>query len=156
MIKNYYLVFLIGLFLYSCNGNDVYMQYIHINDGKWDKDSICNFEFEITDTVSRYNLYVNVRNLSEYPYQNLWLFIQKTQSDSIVANDTIEFYLADKKGKWLGRGVGAAYEMPVLYQQNIKFNNSGKYHYSIVQGMRDTVLNGINDVGIRLEKQVTE
>ena len=43
-------------------------------------------------------------------------------------------------------------EMPVLYQQNVRFKTAGIYHYKIVHGMRDSVLAGINDVGIRVEK----
>ena len=60
--------------------------------------------------------------------------------------------MADKRGKWLGKGVGSIFEMPVLYQQNVKFKNVGNYQYKIVHGMRDTILLGINDVGMRVEK----
>jgi len=42
--------------------------------------------------------------------------------------------------------------MPVLYQQNVKFKTSGIYRYKIVHGMRDTILHGINDIGMRVEK----
>jgi len=39
-----------------------------------------------------------------------------------------------------------------LYQQNVRFKVRGTYHYKIVHGMRDSVLNGINDIGMRVEK----
>jgi gliding motility-associated lipoprotein GldH len=102
--------------------------------------------------VSAYDVYVNIRNRGDYPYQNLWLFLNKTTPDSLQSKDSIECYLADKRGKWLGTGIGSIKEMPVLYKQNVRFNKPGIYRYKIVQGMRDSILKGINDIGMRVEK----
>jgi len=110
------------------------------------------FHVPITDTAATYNVYVNVRNRGEYPYQNLWLFLKKTTPDKVLTKDSIECYLADNRGKWLGSGIGSIMEMPVLYEQNVKFAQKGIYNYFIVQGMRDSLLAGINDIGIRVEK----
>ena len=110
------------------------------------------FDIPVTDTVALYNVYVNIRNRGEYPYQNLWLFLTKITPDSIESKDSIECYLADQRGKWLGKGLGSILEMPVLYQQKVRFKSSGIYHYKIVHGMRDSLLSGINDIGIRVEK----
>ena len=95
---------------------------------------------------------MNVRNVGEYPYQNLWLFLSKTSPNNIQISDSIECYLADKRGKWLGSGVGSMYEMSILYQENVHFDAAGTYSYKIVHGMRDVVLIGINDIGMRVEK----
>lgn len=144
---------LLPLFLLSaCSNSDVYFQYKTINQEGWNKDSVLTFDVKITDTTSAYNVYVNIRNSGDYPYQNLWLFLNKTDPDSTSVNDSIECYLADQRGKWLGSGVGSIKEMPVLYEQNKHFTKSGIYKYSVVQGMREDVLKGINDVGIRIEK----
>ncbi|HRZ96601.1 MAG TPA: gliding motility lipoprotein GldH [Paludibacter sp.] len=144
-------VFFIFIFI-SCSQRDVYLQFSPVNEAGWSKDSLFTFDIPVSDTQIAYNLYVNIRNRGEYPYQNLWLFLEKMTPDSVVSRDTIEFYLADNHGKWLGTGAGATYEMPVLYQQNIKFTTTGTYRYKISQGMRDSVLAGINDIGMRLEK----
>ena len=140
------------LVIVSCNTNDVYFQYKAIDSKGWNKDSLYTFEVPISDTLATYNVYVNVRNIGDYPYQNLWLFLSKMSPDSVLINDSIECYLADNRGKWLGSGVGSIFEMPILYQQNVKFKSAGNYQYKIVHGMRDTVLVGINDIGIRVEK----
>ena len=143
---------LISLVIVSCSGNDVYFQYDSVNPKGWSKDSLYGFDIPITDTVALYNVYVNIRNRGEYPYQNLWLFLTKITPDSIESKDSIECYLADQRGKWLGKGLGSILEMPVLYQQKVRFKSSGIYHYKIVHGMRDSLLSGINDIGIRVEK----
>jgi len=145
-------VLCIAFFAIACTSNDVYFQYQSVAQKGWGKDSLCRFDIPITDTIATYNVYVNVRNRGEYPYQNLWIFLNKTTPDSIESKDSIECYLADQRGKWLGKGLGTILEMPVLYQQNVKFKKAGTYHYKIVHGMRDSVLKGINDIGMRVEK----
>ena len=70
----------------------------------------------------------------------------------MIQKDTIECFLADEFGKWLGTGAGALKEMPVLYRQQVIFPDSGIYQMKIGQGMRDSILVGINDIGIRVEK----
>jgi len=143
---------LISLSAVACTSNDVYFQYQSVAVKGWNKDSVYKFDIPITDTLSSYNVYVNVRNRGEYPFQNLWVFLSKTTPDSIESKDSIECYLADQRGKWLGSGLGSILEMPVLYQQNVRFTKAGMYHYKIGHGMRDSLLKGINDIGMRVEK----
>jgi len=145
---------LISLLAVACTSNDVFFQYKAVAPKGWNKDSLYSFDVKILDTLSAYNVYVNVRNRGEYPYQNLWVFIHKSTPDTIQTNDSIECYLADQHGKWLGSGIGSVMEMPVLYQQNVHFNKAGIYHYKIAHGMRDSILTGINDIGIRVERVV--
>ena len=141
-------------FAVACTSNDVYFQYKTIDEKGWSKDSLCNFDVTINDTTANYNVYVNIRNKGEYPYQNLWLFLNKTKPDKQQIGDSIECYLADQRGKWLGSGMGAVHEMSVLYEQNVRFKTNGMYRYQIVHGMRDTLLTGINQIGLRVEKIV--
>ena len=152
-MKNSLLILIFGsLFLTSCINNDVYLKYKTITTNGWNKDSLCTFDIQIKDTAALYNLYVNIRNRGEYPYQNLWLFLSKKSPDNVQSKDSIECYLADNRGKWLGSGIGSVLEMPVLYQQKVKFSKAGIYQYKISHGMRDSVLIGINDIGMRVEK----
>lgn len=145
-------LFFTSLLVVSCTNNDVFFRYKTVAASGWNKDSLYTFDIPIKDISASYNIYVNIRNRGEYPYQNLWLFLNKINPDSLQTNDSIECYLADGRGKWLGKGIGSIMEMPVLYQQNVRFNNAGIYHYKIVHGMRDSILMGINDIGMRVEK----
>ncbi|MBN2766133.1 MAG: gliding motility lipoprotein GldH [Paludibacteraceae bacterium] len=147
-----FLAFSIFIWLFACVSKDVFFQYEKIPTEGWHQDSAMHFSVVMRDTIGKYNMYVNVRNRGEYPHQNLWLFIEQQNPDSSVTTDTINFYLADERGKWLGSGVGSVFEMPVLYRQQIQFPDSGAYHFSFRQGMRDSVLIGLNDLGLRIEK----
>ena len=152
IINKWFWAIFVSVFIVACNTNEVYFKYKAIDVKGWSKDSLYTFDIPITDTLATYNVYVNVRNIGDYPYQNLWLFLNKMSPDSVQVNDSIECYLADNRGKWLGKGVGSIFEMPVLYQQKVHFKNAGVYQYKIVHGMRDTILLGINDIGMRVEK----
>jgi gliding motility-associated lipoprotein GldH len=152
MKNKFFILIVSSLFFTGCVKNDVYLKYKTINLTGWNKDSLFTFDIQIKDTTILYNLYINVRNRSEYPYQNMWLFLSVNSPDNILSKDSIECYLADKHGKWLGSGIGSVYEMPVLYQQKVKFGKAGIYRYKIVHGMRDSILQGINDIGMRVEK----
>lgn len=154
MTKNkFVLLFSITCLMVSCIQKDVYLQYRTLPTNGWNKDSVLTFDIPISDTASLYNVYINIRHRGEYPYQNLWFFLrQSSPVNDSVTKDTIECYLADHRGKWLGSGVGFVYEMPVLYLQKISFPHAGTYRYEIIQGMRDSILSGINDVGIKVEK----
>lgn len=154
MKNRFLLAIFVSLTFAACKNNDVFFQYKAVNAKGWNKDSLYTFDIQISDTTSTYNVYVNVRNRGEYPYQNLWLFLDKTSPDKVEMKDSIECYLADQRGKWLGSGIGSVMEMPILYQENVRFTKSGIYRYKIVHGMRDTTLTGINDIGMRIEKIV--
>lgn len=152
-IKRKSLIILVfSVILASCSQPSIFSEYKSVDVKGWDKDSSCVFDVSIENATTVYDVFINVRNVGEYPHQNLWLFIQKTAPDSTISNDTINFFLADNRGKWLGSGIGSVFEMPVLYQQKLKFDGPGKYEYKIFQGMRDSMLIGISDIGLRIEK----
>ncbi len=145
-------LFALVLFVTSCSNKDIFFQYYSLPPEGWSKDSVLVFDVPISDTTANYNVYIYIRNGNNYPYQNFWFFTTKTSPDELSESDTIECYLADQQGKWLGSGAGAVFEMPVLFEKNIRFNKSGTYRYSITQGMREDVLVGIQDIGLRVEK----
>lgn len=149
--KILYLLVFIACTLTSCNDYCVYNQCNNIDNYAWHKDSAQAFSPAINDTVGQYNVLITVRHDTEYPYQNLWLFVKSTSPDGIAVQDTVECYLADNRGKFLGDGV-SVYEMPVLYMRKIKFPKQGVYKFEIQQGMRDTILAGVRNICLSIEK----
>ena len=109
--------------------------------------------FPVHDTLQNNNLYINVRNDIKYKYSNLWLFIEIDQPGNNSVTDTFEITLADPSGKWLGEGFGGIKNRQVIFKRNVYFPVSGEYKINIRQGMRENVLKGITDIGIRVEKQ---
>lgn len=142
----------VTLLLASCNHrNTVYNQYKELPAKGWHKDSVAHFEVPL-EAGQKYKVLVNIRNRGEYKTQNLWLFIDYQSPDKTIKKDTLELYLADNQGRWLGSGFGSLYEMPVEFIKSIQFPKAGVYKFNIKQGMRDTTLVGINDIGLEILK----
>ena len=140
-----------AFFLTNCRRDIVYSQFVSIPSEKWQIDSVAHFEYAITDTDNDYRMLVYVRHTERYPYQNMWLFV----GDSLH-RDTIEFYLADDRGKWLGNKHHGFIEMPVLLEENYHFADTGKYFLTVQHGMRDSILRGVTDIGLEIIKNGKE
>ena len=147
-----YCLLLIGCLTFtSCKNDIVYSQFSSISSGNWHMDSVARFEYQITDTAVNYRMNIVVRHTDRYPYQNMWLFV----GDS-AQQDTIQFYLADERGQWLGNKHSAFMEVPVIFGRHIHFADTGTYQLDIRHGMRDTLLQGVADIGVEIVKDGKE
>ena len=152
-MRNLFLIGTILMFI-SCNSSIVFEKYKNFKDQTWNTDSVINFDYIITDTISKYKIDLHLRHSVDYEYQNLFLFISSEYS-----RDTIELLLADKSGKWFGNGVGDIREVQVLLKESESFFTKGSKGIKIEQAMRYgpeeeiTNLNFIDAIGIRITKQ---
>jgi len=146
------LLFLSVLLISSCDSSGVYDKYKSISNAGWEKNSKQCFDVNIKDTIQEYNFILNIRNNNEYPYRNVFFFVNTHFPDSTVSRDTIEVVLADKKGQWLGEGFGEIKTSKFMLQHSIRFPQKGDYTFEVMQGMRCDTLKGIEDIGIRIEK----
>ncbi|MEZ5104603.1 MAG: gliding motility lipoprotein GldH [Draconibacterium sp.] len=147
-----FLVTILIVFI-ACDKNLVFDKYQPIPKSGWDNDSLLVFDIPVADTIQNHNLFINVRNDIRYKYSNLWLFIDIIQPGGTTLTDTFEIKLAAPSGKWLGKGFGGVKTCETIYKKNIFFPVSGDYKIEIQQGMRENVLKGITDIGVKLEKQ---
>lgn len=144
--------------LVSCDKNRVVDRYESIPDQKWHKDSIVSFTFNAPDTLQPYNLFINLRNNSEYRYSNLFLIANMNFPNGRVISDTLEYRMAEPSGEWLGTGFGELKENKLWYKENIRFTEDGEYRIDLQQAMRKSGdpqgiedLEGITEVGFRIE-----
>ena len=86
-----------------------------------------------------------------YAYRNLYLFLTTRLPNNNRTRDTLELILADPQGNWLGKGFGALHDNQILVRRNLSFPLAGRYTFSLQQAMRQDVLEGVADVGIRIE-----
>ena len=137
---------------FGCDKNRIFEEYKEISTEGWHKDSLMVFTIPVTDTLQNYNLYLNVRNNINFNYSNLWLFVEINQPGEIAVTDTFEVSLAAPSGEWLGEGFGGIKTRQVVYRSGVYFPITGDYIINIQQGMREELLEGITDVGFRVEK----
>lgn len=140
-------------FFAACDKNSIFYEFKPVPEAAWHKDSLLVFEIPVEDTVHMHNLIIQVRNDIKYKYSNLWLFIDVVSPDGTVKTDTIEIVLADPSGKWLGKGFSGIKTTSAYFKRNIFFPGKGTYIVNIRHGMRSNIINGISDVGFRVESQ---
>ena len=130
--------------------NSLYNKMKEIPDAKWDMKHPVKFDVEITDTNKMYDFYVLIRHNTDYTYGSLYTFVTTTFPGDSMTRDTIEFILAEPDGKWIGDGSGYLRSNEVMISSKFVFPKPGLYSFEFQQAMRDTVLTGISELGIRI------
>jgi len=137
--------------LVSCNTNRFFRETHRIPDGNWNSRDKVAFSVNIPDTSKRYTLYIDIRNDVNYPFANIFMFLDTRFPDGRIARDTVECQLADYDGRWLGTGSGSIKYNRFLFQREVTFRQTGYYTFTFEQAMRTSELKGIRDVGLEIE-----
>jgi len=137
----------------ACDPGRVMDENMPVSEEGWSKDHKASFEVHIGDIAANYRFFINLRNSVDYRYSNFYLFLNTRFPNGNITRDTIECLLADPAGKWLGRGSGKLRENQILLNPSLRFPLKGTYHFEVEQAMRDEVLKGITDIGIRIQKE---
>lgn len=140
----------------ACADHVVFQADEAIPGGQWHRDQKPAFSFDITDTVNRHDLYIDIRHTGEYPFSDLFLFVDLHGPGDRHLRDTVECLLADPTGRWYGKGLGFVfadrYEAHVLYKLGNRFPQAGRYSIRLEQAMRTDTLTGVMDVGVSVER----
>ncbi len=138
----------------ACDGQVVYDENKKVDSEKWDMNDKLFYEVDIRDTAARYKVAVNVRNSTDYPYSNVYFFMNTILPDgSLTRRDTIECYLAYPDGTWKGKGSSNIKDNRFWIAKNVRFEQKGRYVFELYQATSDTLLKGIMDVGLHIEYQ---
>jgi len=141
-----------ALFIISCNGNITYTENHSMKDKMWHLMDIKSFDVQITDTTALSDIFFTIRTGSDYPFRNIFLFVSTSAPDGKNLTDTLEYYLADDKGVWYGKGFGDIRELKLPYKSNIYFPIKGEYKFKVQHGMRIENLKGVYNICLRIEK----
>jgi gliding motility-associated lipoprotein GldH len=154
-LNNYFrLVFgiLLSVFVINCSNQELFSEFHSFPKSEWDKSEMVRFEVDVTDDSPRYDVSLEIRNNNNYPFRNLWLFIDFQTPTGSLRSDTLQVELADMYGKWYGKGISLyAYSFP--YELNVQYPDTGKYVYTIRHGIRENPLKGISDIGLRVSRK---
>ncbi len=153
--KNWYIGILAVLFLMSsfsaCSDASVYQHKYILNNQTWTYDKPFQFDFDIQDTISGYDLIINLSHKKQYAYSNLYLFVDVEDPNKKTYRDTINCFLCDYAGRFYGDVSGEDVELDLLYKQRISFPDLGTYTIRLEQAMRDSSLQNINSVGLTIK-----
>ena len=153
MRKKINLLFIITVLLAgftSCNSDVIYDNNQSFVDNTWSYDDAKEFSFEIKDSATLAKISLNFRNTIDYQYSNIIMYLHMTYPNSYEHTDTLEFFIAQPNGKWLGECSGTVVENQALIAQG-RFNDPGIYTYKIEQAMFNNDLEEMLDVGLKVE-----
>lgn len=159
MVKRNSLLFVFALIaLVSCTKETFYDSYQSV-DGAWLKSDVKRFEVAQEDTLSAYNLFLNIRNNKEYAFSNLFVIVSVEQPNDIVLVDTLEYQMAKADGTLLGSGFTDVKENKLWIKEGYVFPVKGDYTFKVEQVVREIgdvegveALKGISEIGIQIEK----
>ncbi|MGD0340351.1 MAG: gliding motility lipoprotein GldH [Bacteroidales bacterium] len=155
IINNTLFISVLAILALNCtrSKNILFTDTAVMPNATWSLSDNPDFRININDSTIRTNVFFNIRTGSKYPFRNIWLFVTAiSPNGKISVTDTLQYDLADEKGRWYGKGFGDIHEMKLPYRQNVFFPAKGTYHFKIQHGMRTGDLKGVYDIGIRIEK----
>jgi gliding motility-associated lipoprotein GldH len=119
---------------------------------KWNYNQIPDFAFNVKDASRYHDFFLKLRIQKSYPYENLYLLAHIRDPNGKVATQRINFTLTDHEGKPLGRTSGdyISYELPMF--RNKKMEGSGQYFIALEQNMRDSVVTGVESIGVKIKE----
>jgi len=156
--NNYFFILLSALLLMSCTTNIVYDKYEPIVDHQWFSENKIEFIVNNIDTISKKNVFINIRNNKNYEFSSLFLIAKIEFPNGFRVVDTLEYEMTDAAGNWLGTGFTELKENKLFYKENVLFSEKGDYKFNIKHATRsindvkgENPLSGITDVGLSIE-----
>jgi gliding motility-associated lipoprotein GldH len=133
-------LFLVAALTFSCQSSVVFDEVHELGEKGWHKNQKAVFQVDISDTSQVLDVGMTFLHTDDYPYSNIWLFVDMEGEKGISVKDTLEFFLSETDGRWLGKKKGDFFEVSALYQHAVKLSHPGSYRFEISHGMRRDVL----------------
>jgi gliding motility-associated lipoprotein GldH len=142
----------LALTITSCNNNAVFQDSVEMKKTVRHYNEPAEFEFSMKDSINHYDMLVNIRNGTDYAYNNMWLFVTYEYPNDSILTDTVECPLAYSNGEWIGSGIGDVVDNLVMFKQDVRFPRAGNYKVSIRHGMRNDDLKAVHSIGLRVQR----
>jgi gliding motility-associated lipoprotein GldH len=148
----YFSLFLLFVFLLSCDEGGVYYQYRHIDKGRWYSDSIIQFQIDATVLTPGmpYDLSIEISTNGRYPYRDIWMQVTHNLIDTTLQSEALHYLVADDYGRWLGDGVGGLFQLSLPLYLSVPLDTTSDYVVQLRQIMDADPLPGIEKIGLKV------
>lgn len=138
--------------LMACDPLVIYHHYEPLTDSKWKDVDTLTFTPQLPDSEVTYQVDLEIRMLHSYPYQDINIGYQYlSPTHEIVQTGTCLLNLTNTYADKNGRGVAGLYAYPTVLK-SLYVEKTGDYTIQVFQQQKDSVLNGIQDLGIKLSR----
>ena len=156
--KGLLLLILLAVFSGACTTDVLVAEYRSL-PGYWDNKEAVTFQLPELDSLGTYNVFINLRNTNDYPFNNIFLITTMEFPHGKTVIDTLEYRMAYPDGSWMGEGIGSVKDNKLWYKEGVRFFEEGIYTLSIEQAVRNNgqvdgvkELEGIAEVGYSIER----
>ena len=138
------------LLLSACGPKVIVEESKVIDSTGWAYDNELTFSFDITDTTSVYDIWVEMEHDVDFPYQNFYSNIRTEFPDGKEQVQLLSFEIAEKSGRWFGKCNDESCHIEIPLQVGARFDQIGDYLIGFEQYSRKDSLWGIKDFTFKL------
>lgn len=143
--------------LSACQSIDLYEKTATIPGHSWKSSFKPSFTFTIRDTSSEYRLFITLRHLDKYNYNNIYINLSTRQPGEDSARSVrYDLKLGNDETGWSGTGMDDIYEHRIPLTpagMSFRFRKPGDYTFVLEQVMREDPLQHVLNAGLRIEKK---
>lgn len=143
---------LLGLFVVFSGCSTIYDETQVLEDSTWAQGKSYSFAFDIQDTEQLYDLFLEVKHGTSYPYQNLYCLVKTQMPDGSARTEQASLELANAKGYWLGDCNGEQCTRKIPFIIKTKFTIPGIYTIELQQHSRPELLAPIEHLRLLISK----
>ena len=138
----------------SCNWTTgIFEKNMPFDNHEWPSSVKPDIVFEISDTVSLYNIYIVLRHTDAYHFNNIYVRATvKEPGEEKGRSGDYDLQLATNGKGWIGTAMDDIYDARLLVQPKTRFRKSGIYHITLEQLMREDPLKNVLSAGLRVER----
>ncbi len=136
----------------ACDSNNVYKHYETLKNHEWKRDHAIEFDVDIEDTATHYDVFLAIRHTSYYPYANLLVNITNYDPDDNMRSLDFEFLLRNSSGSFKAEGAGDIWDIDFLIYEDISYPKAGTYKYVVSNYMPYVSTPDIMEVGLIVKK----
>ena len=153
-VKRAFLCLTLIVVISSCNWTTgVFEKNMPFDNHEWPSSLKPDIVFEISDTVSLYNIYIVLRHTDAYHFNNIYVraTVREPGEEKGRSGD-YDLQLATNGKGWIGTAMDDIYDARLLVQPKTRFRKSGIYHITLEQLMREDPLKNVLSAGLRVER----
>ena len=127
-------------------------QWSSDEDSYWTSDDTVQIAINSQDSITRYDLIVELDHTTEYPFSNLYIEVGNRTPAGDTLRTPVSLELADRKGQWQGECGGNSCTATIPLRSRFYFQDQGEYQIWILPYMRTDSIPAVQEVTLRLDR----
>jgi gliding motility-associated lipoprotein GldH len=138
----------------GCEKGVVYSEFVSFEGDVWEENNPAEFIVAVQDSTALFDMELYINTYKEYPYRNMYLFLETLYPSGKMSRDTLEFLFQTETGRYMGKCNNTSCRNEFLFKQNLKFNQTGPHVFRFIQAMRSTdgKLPYVRQFGLKIKK----